>query len=186
MANNSGNVMAGKPKVGGAVYLAPAGTALPTDSTTALDEAYVCLGYCSEDGVTNANTPSTDTIRAWGGDPVLTILTEKEDTFSMTLIEAMNVDVLKAVYGSENVTGTLAAGITVKANANCLETGVWVIEMITRNGGTHRVVIPVGTVSELGEISYTDSDAVGFEITVSAAADTSGNTHYEYIKETAA
>ena len=186
MANNSGNVMAGKPKVGGAVYLAPAGTTLPTDSTTALDEAFVCLGYCSEDGVTNANTPTTESIRAWGGDTVLTILTEKEDTFGMTLIESMNVDVLKAVYGSDNVTGTLSAGITIKANANCIESGSWVIEMITRNGGTHRVVIPNGTISELGEISYTDSDAVGFEITVTGAADAAGNTHYEYIKETAA
>ena len=44
-------VTAGKPKVGGALFRAPAGTALPTDAVTALAEAYKCLGYVSEDGV---------------------------------------------------------------------------------------------------------------------------------------
>ena len=33
-------VTAGEPKVGGALFRAPAGTALPTDAVTALAEAY--------------------------------------------------------------------------------------------------------------------------------------------------
>ena len=34
------NVTAGKPAVGGAIKSAPIGTVLPTDATTALDEAF--------------------------------------------------------------------------------------------------------------------------------------------------
>ena len=41
MANNASNVAAGKPKIGGAVYRAPSGTAVPTDATTALTAAFV-------------------------------------------------------------------------------------------------------------------------------------------------
>lgn len=185
MANNAGSVTAGKPKIGGAVFRAAKGTAAPTDATTALVEAYKALGYCSEDGLVNSNSPSMETIKAWGGDQVLVIQSEKEDTFQLTLIEALNLDVLKAVYGSDNVTGTLADGATLKANSKEPEEGVWVVDMVMNSNTIKRVVVPHGKISELGDISYTDSDAVGYEITITAIPDTEGNTHYEYIKQTA-
>ena len=58
MANTVANVSAGKPAVGGAVFVAPTGTTLPTDATTALGSAFKALGYCSDDGLTNSNSAS--------------------------------------------------------------------------------------------------------------------------------
>lgn len=180
---NSANVTAGKPKIGGAVYRAPLGTALPTDAVTALNEAFVDMGYVSEDGVTNSNTIESDDVKAWGGDKVLSLQTDKTDTFAMTLIESMNINVLKAVFGDSNVTGTLADGIVVKANADEQEDAAWVIDMIARGNVKHRVVIPSGKISEVGDTVYSDTEAVGFEVTVTATPDTDGNTHYEYYKQ---
>lgn len=171
-----------KPKIGGAIYKAPLTTTLPTDATTALAEAFVCLGYVSEDGIKNNNTASTGKIKAFGGDTIVTYTEEKPDTFKFTLAEALNEDVLKAVYGDSNVSGSLSDGIVIKANSEELENFAWAIELVLKGGVVKRIVIPRASVTEVGEISYADADLLGYDVTLTALPDENGNTHYEYIK----
>lgn len=186
MANTVSNVSAGKPKVGGAIWTAPLGTPVPTDATTALNAAFKCLGYVSEEGLTNANSPTTGKVKAWGGDVVLTSQTEKTDTFKFKLIEVLNVEVLKFVYGDKNVTGTLAEGITVKANSEEQPARILVVEMVMRRGVLQRTVVPYAEIQEVAEIQYKDNGAAGYETTLNAGPDDQGNTHYTYIKGAAA
>lgn len=181
MANQPKYVTSAKPKVGGSIYSAPIGTALPTDATTALNAAFKCLGYVSDDGVQNSDDRKTTDIKSWGGDIVNSVQTEKTDTFKYTLIEALNVDVLKEIYGDSNVTGGLDTGITVKSNSIELDEHVIVIEMVLRNNVLKRIVLPSAKVTDVGEIKYKDGDNVGYETTVTCFPDDNSNTHYEYI-----
>lgn len=180
--NNAQNVTAGKPKVGGAIYRAPLGSSLPTTATEALDAAFVNVGYISEDGLVNSNSATSENIKAWGGDIVLTTLTEKPDTFQFTLLEAKNPEVLKAVYGDANVAVDGGTGeITVHANSSQQPNNAWVIDMALKDNTLKRIVIPDAGVSSVGDITYADGSAVGYQTTISAMPDENADTHLEYI-----
>ena len=182
MGNTVTNVTAGKPKATGAVYRAPIGSTIPTDPTTALSDAYKCLGFVSEDGVTNSGEMESENIKAWGGQNVLTTSSSTDDTFKFKLIEALNKEVLKFVYGDTNVSGelTTGTGIAVGVQGYSQDDNIIVIDMIMRNNTAKRIVIPQATISEVGEIVYKDNEAVGYDITLACAADSNGKTHYEY------
>lgn len=49
----------------GAVHVAPVGTALPTDSTTALNSAFIDLGYINDDGATFRDEKTKEPITSW-------------------------------------------------------------------------------------------------------------------------
>ena len=182
--NHPEYVTTGKPKVGGAVFRAPLGTELPTDAVTALNAAFKCLGHCSEDGLKNKDSISSGSIKAWGGQTIHNYQDGKSDAFQFKLVEALNVEVLKAVYGDENVTGTLETGIHIKSTGKEHEDCVWVVDMI-HGGYAKRIVVPCAKVTEVAEITYQDNAVVGFDTTISATPDADGVYHHEYITKKA-
>lgn len=182
MANTALNVSVGKPKVGGAIYCAPLGTTLPTDATTTLNSAFKCLGYVSDDGLTNGRETDTGNINAWGGDRVLDYGSVSGDTFKFKLLESLNIDVLKVIYGDANVSVDEEDGtISVAVGSQLPSAYAWVVETVLTGDKVKRIVIPQAAVTEVADIVYKDNEAIGYETTISALPDTAGKYHYEYI-----
>lgn len=183
MGNTASNVSTGKPNISGAVFVAPKGTTLPTDATTALDlTKYTCLGYVSEDGLENSNEMDVSTIKAWGGMIVYRSLNELNDEFSLALIESENIDVLKTVYGASHVTEEVDGTIKVDIIAEDPTEMVWIFDLALRGNRAKRIIIPDGAITSREAITYNDSDAIAYGITVSAYPDSSNKTHVEYIE----
>lgn len=184
MVNKTSNVVAGRPLSTGGILIAPIGTALPTTAAISLNAAFKAAGYVGDDGVQETIGRDTSKITAWGTDVVKTVQTSFSVTYQFTFIEALNTDVLKAVYGDANVAttaGTPSVGTlqAVAINSATLPNKEFVFEI--RDGAAKiRIVVPNGQITEIGDITYSDSGVVGYPVTVEAYADASGNQAYHY------
>ena len=59
---------------------------------------------------------------------------------------------------------------------------IYVMDLALRDGALKRIVIPCGKVGELGDVVYKDDEPIGYQATIEAMPDSSGNNHYEYIQ----
>lgn len=171
----------GKPVATGALFTAKPGTEVPTDGSSELAADFKDLGYASDAGVSNAFSESNTNIRAWGATIVRVTTEESTETFAYTMIET-NEHTAKEFFGSDNVEGTMEDG-TLKIVSNATEKVAhpWVVESLITPEYKERIVIPLGKVSELGEITYVDGQPLGYPITISALPDSEGNRAYRYI-----
>lgn len=175
MVTNARNVAVGKPLATGGVLIGPLGAEAPEDAATALDAAFVAAGYVGEDGLTETTDRSTEKVKAWGGDIVKVLQTDFSVTYQFTFIETHNSTVLETVYGEGNVVTTAATSSAgtlraVKVNAEQLPHKSFVFDM--RDGDARiRIHVPDGQVTEVGEITYSDSELIGYQVTVEAFRD---------------
>lgn len=184
MAHNAELVNAFSPKVSGGIRVAPKGTDLPTDATTELPEAYVSLGYVSEDGVSREYSVDKEKIQAWGGNTVKQLTSSTEANLSFSLIETSNLDALRFVYGNDAVDGDAEAGeyVVDLGTAEAPEM-VIVIDMYDKSAGNlARIVIERGQVAELGEVAYKHGEISALEVTVTALEGSDGQLIREYHK----
>lgn len=175
-------VTAAKPKIGGAISYGPVNATLPTDAVTE-PTGLSTVGYIADDGVTRTQDLETENIKAWGGDVVLVLENGKTEKFKFKMLESQNVTSIKLVNGEGNVTGTaLATGISIRSNSQAKGGHAFVIDMIETGNTLHRIVIPNGIVTAIGDIVYVDNDAISYEVEITAIADSAGNTAYEYLQ----
>jgi len=179
---DSGNIWAATiPADGAAVYAAPLGTTLPTSATDSLDNAFVDLGWVSEDGVTNSISRETTKHRAWGGEVVKVPQDNSPETLTLTLLES-SAEVLGVVYGHDNVTEN-GDTITVEHSRLMMERQSFVVDFIDGDKAG-RIVVREGQVTEVGDVVYVHRDLTRYEITVDVFkpdnADTAVVAYFDY------
>lgn len=163
MALSSSNV---RVAVTGAVYSAPTGTAAPTAADSALNVAFVDLGYVSEEGVTEQRERSTTQIKAWqNADLVREVVTDSALRYSLTLIETKE-EVVELFYGAavDSVDGSV--DITPSATGGRKS---FVIDVID-GSELIRIYIEEGEVSEVGDQVYASGEPIGYQVTITAYA----------------
>lgn len=182
-ANSTANVSYGKFLTGGYFFMAPAGTTLPTDNTTALDAAFLNIGFLGDDGVNFSDSSSTENAFDANGDAIATSQGEIEKTFTVTFRE-IKKDSLAVLYGSANVTD--ADGVlTVHDKGPNSATYVAVFEIRLKDGRKWRRVVPQCQPGELGDQTIVYNELVGRELTMAALLDsTSGSYYIDYIDST--
>lgn len=171
--NNKDNITIGRPKVGGAIYYAPAGTTLPTDADSSLAAAFVNLGYVTEDGVTQSTSEETDNLIAWGPENVMVVQNDFGETVTYNLLETIRPGVLQYVRGADNVIVGDDGSIKSATTGEQLPRGVIVIDTIQNNGSAnpriHRIVYGDCQITDRsGDQTYNNSDPVTFPVTFTA------------------
>lgn len=185
---NVSDVRVGAPdqKTTGAIKHAPIGTTLPSLSSISkagvtLDGAFVGNEYVSEAGLTLSPSISTADIKDWSGSIVRKLLDSFDGTLSWTMIST-DKNALEVAFGSSYVTSntaTTAHGAQVQAalGAHLPDPQSWVFLM---KDGDARIVIvvPDGQITEVGDVTFVSSDAVGWNVTLSCYPDSSGECIY--------
>lgn len=182
--SKTAEIFAGGPdRATGGVLSAPTGTALPTTIAAAPNVAFTDYGFVSSDGLSMSQGLSFEKIKEWGGDTVRNIQSEYSATFTWSFLET-NASTTESFYGEANVAvtaGSPSAGalLAIKGNSIQAEPRSWIFRMVDGIRKT-MIVVPVGQVTDRGDITFTRSGAVMYAITLEATPDASGNSFYMY------
>jgi hypothetical protein len=166
------SLLAANVRVGitGELNVAPVGTTAPTTSISALNSAFVGLGYVSEDGVTESYDDTIEDIIAWQNATVVrSTTTESKATLQLTLIETKG-EVLELFHKGSTVDIVSAGEWKIDVVAPTADPRAFVLDVL--DGSKHiRIYVANGEVTERGEIVYANGEAVGYEITITCYPD---------------
>ena len=177
---DASRVTVGSALATGAIFVAPDGTALPTDATTALSSAWHCIGYTSDAGLSISESSNNDAKRAWEGlAEVLSTKTEYTEQMQFTPIEC-NQEVAELMWGAGAVTVDLSGNLTVKHHGKTMEPVCMVVETVPRSGIVNRRTARV-QLQERDTQTLNGSDLDGRQLTFDCLADSNGVTMTEYI-----
>ena len=171
MASNKVNLGIGK--ASGMFYTAPAGTALPTDSSSALT-SWVEAGAVTADGITWTTGKDSDPLRNWAKEVERLIASDEGGTVKAPLMYT-NQKTLETIFGASNVE-VGAAGATHGATISVtVEPGVSASPMaflFVMKDGDDMIFLGTskGIITEVDDITFSPTEAITWNATIEAAS----------------
>lgn len=168
----------------GAILTAAVGTTLPTSAVDTLNVAFKDSGYVTEDGVNVSPTWNTNKLHDWSGANVRTMLDSFEGQVSFSLMELLDEQSAKQVFGASNVTKTAANSVhgeqlAITMGSTLPDELSWVFKMKDGNAKA-LIVIPRGQVSAVDTLAFNRNNSANLPVTLDCLADSSGKSIYIY------
>jgi len=163
---------------GADLWTAPMGTALPTSLTDPMTSAtgWEPVGLLSEDGASESRDEDSTDFYAWGGRLIRTKRSKHKRTIQVTCLED-NLVVFGLVNPGSEVSTTDGVNTrTVKIPKS--ERVSFVLEL--KDGDiVRRRHIPMGEVTEVGEVPLSESDLQAFELTITIYPDSNDVLYHD-------
>ncbi|MFY1686498.1 hypothetical protein [Plantactinospora sp. WMMB782] len=151
---------------------------LPTNGTTPLSGDFNEVGALSEDGVTEATSQDRTDVFIWQGNALARrIPGQFVKTWTFAAAETSLVT-LGVQFAGSTITQT-AEGVTIAEKPPATDIRNWVLHGID---GTRaqRIVVPLGEVTERGDVVWSAGGITVYEWTLSGYLDDADNVAYRY------
>lgn len=163
---------------------APLGTTAPT-KFDALPTVWKDLGYISQDGMTASLDEERQSWTPWGAlSPIRTQITSSTKTYAITAWET-NATVLSLYHKvpAASLTPDTDGIVTFAENDKpSPDRRAFVFDVLDGANNQIRIYIPLGEVTERGDVVYKSDDLVGYPLTVSAYPGPDGNSVFRSMK----
>ena len=175
--NQTGNVSVGKGAAGAYAWIAPYGTALPTDNTTTIASTYKVLGFIDENGVTFADSTSPTDYNDMSGNAIATTPGAVTKTAAFVPVE-LKKSTLDIIYGAANVED--AEGVIEYTDKGPDQT-LWTIvfDFVLGADRKWRVVVPQCRLKEMADLTINYQTLVGRQNTMAVLYDSTIQGYYK-------
>lgn len=161
----------------GEVYVAPEGTAAPTDSAAALAAAWVGLGHTTTDGVQFNMSRDTTDIDSWQASKIRVVSNSEPITLEFSLMET-DAQSFPVIFGGGTVSGTAPEFVFTPPAEGVNVVKSCVVEF--RDGDlAYRYYFPRVQVEGDVSFSLTRTDAVAYSVTLGVLAPAAGEPRWK-------
>lgn len=163
---------------------------LSTDFSTG---GWVRLGEGATEGIESAQSATVTAKNVWGAKNLGNTYSEFTDSLVANYASAFDTDVLKSVFGKDNIKVSADEILTI-VKSRTPDFGTYVFQVKLDDGRDHWLVVPAGQPDPNLTRTFNDSDIVVIQTTLMAAertitvaeGDSFNATHYELTQPVAA